>query len=140
MTTNETEEPLAGEEQDSGMERQNRPIARFVHDHPGMTIAGGIALGVLAAALIPRRNRKFVAEKSSALADAVSSTGLMLYREALERAEKAGTSLHDMAGRLSLARSSHPDPGDNDEEATPRSGLGEAIASLADHLRGRSRN
>lgn len=140
MTTNETEGPEAGGDEDTGADRPDRPIARFVHEHPGMTIAGGIALGVLAAALIPRRNRNFVTKKSSALADAVSSAGLILYREALERAEKAGAGLRDMAGQIGQARSARPDSGDGDDDEAPRAGLGEAFASLADHLRGRSRN
>lgn len=73
----------------------------FVQEHPGITIAGGIAIGVIAAALLPRRSRKFVAEKSTAMADAVSAAGLMLYREAVDRAEAAGEGVRDMADRVS---------------------------------------
>ena len=136
-------EPAEDSDSEPDVGRDVRPIARFVHQHPGMAIAAGVALGVLAAALIPRRNRKFVAEKSSALADAVSAAGLTLYREALDRAGAAGDGIRDIAGRLGhaaeskaeLAEGSAPDDG---KSPLGRFDLAEGLASLVRHLRGRS--
>jgi hypothetical protein len=65
-----------------------------------MAIAGGIAVGVLAAAILPRRTREFVSKKSSPLADAVSAAGLMVYREALERTGTASDGIRDIAERF----------------------------------------
>ncbi|MCX7865089.1 MAG: hypothetical protein N2423_08665, partial [Novosphingobium sp.] len=64
----------------------SHPVSAFVQKHPGIAIAGGVAIGILAAALIPRRNRALVTRKSSALAETLGMTGLMLLRAALERA------------------------------------------------------
>jgi len=125
--------------------RQGQPIARFVHEHPGMAIAGGIVLGMLAATLLPRRNREFVAQKSSALADAVSAAGLMLYREALDRAGETGDGIRGIAGRLGQAAIGKAEgPGNaGSEEGKQSAGgfdLAEGLAALIRHLRGRSQS
>lgn len=73
---------------------------RFVKEHPVMTVAGGLVIGALAAALIPRRNRAYVTKRTSALADAVTSASLAIASQALERAEAAGSEASDTAHRL----------------------------------------
>jgi hypothetical protein len=103
MTRTDPLEPgkTADDEEEAVQEGlEDRPIARFVHEHPGMAIAGGIALGVLAAGLLPKRNREYVARKSSALADAVSAAGIALYREALDRSENASDELRKIAVKI----------------------------------------
>lgn len=131
--TSEDGDPEAEEAQ------EQHPIARFVHEHPGMTIAGGIAIGVLAAALLPKRNREFVTEKSSALADAVSAAGLMLYREALDRAETASDGIRDITERFGPPGAGNAASDDGDDRSG-RSDLAEGLASIIRHLRGRSRD
>ena len=133
----------AGTASDGAMAPQaaGRPVARFVHERPAMVIAGGLALGALAAALLPRRNRAFVAEKSSALADAVSAAGLTLYREALDRAEAAGDGVRGIAGRLGAPGAAKPDDADSPGETASRGpDLAGSLAALLRHLRGRSRD
>jgi hypothetical protein len=135
-TAEGTESTDQGAEETEG---QERPIARFVHEHPAMVIAGGLAIGALAAALIPRRNREFVAEKSSALADAVSAAGLMLYREAMDRADAAGEGIRGIAERLGGPGST--EDADEHGDAQPgRPDLAGALASFLRHLRGESDN
>jgi len=124
---------LAAEE----TEAKERPIARFVHEHPAMVIAGGLAIGALAAALIPRRNREFVAEKSSGLADAVSAAGLMLFREAMDRADAAGEGIRGIAGRLGGQDRPQEADGHGDAQAG-RPDLASALASFMRHFRGKS--
>ena len=129
-----TDSPDLGPDETEG---QERPIARFVHEHPAMVIAGGLAIGAVAAALIPRRNREFVSEKSSALADAVSAAGLMLYREAMDRADAAGESIRGIAGKLGGPGSQ--EGVDSQGDAQPRRpDLAGALASLLRHWRGKS--
>ena len=143
MMDSEQTEPAEDVSPEAQGDHDERPIAQFVHEHPGMAIAGGIALGVMVAALLPRRNREFVAEKSSAVADAVSTAGLMLYREALDRAGAAGDGIRDIAGRLGHAGSEKDEvpgaPASKDGESpTGRFDLAEGLAALVRHLRGRS--
>ncbi len=76
------------------------PAVQFAKDHPVMTVAGGLAVGALAAALIPRRNREYVTRKSSAFADAVTTAGAALLAQAMEHAEAAGSGVRNQAGAL----------------------------------------
>jgi len=112
-------------------EGEDRPIARFVHDHPGMAIAGGIALGVLAAALLPKRNREFVVQKSSALADAVGAAGLTLFSGALDRSGQAGGDDGTVSGNAAQPHDSGSSGGFD---------LAGALSALIRHLRKASDN
>lgn len=75
-----------------------KPISRFVHDHPVATIAGALTVGVLAAALLPRRNREVVRRKAVDWADIVSTAGLALAQQAMEKAELASDAVREQAG------------------------------------------
>lgn len=79
---------------------QRRPISKFVHDHPVMTIAGGIAIGAVAAALIPKRSRQKVVGKASKWSSMVSTAALAMAREALERADSARDDLRRQADAI----------------------------------------
>ncbi len=130
---------IEGGRDEAETDTHERPVARFIHDHPGMAVAGGIVLGLLAAALIPRRNRNFVAEKSSALADAISAAGLMIYREALENAGTTGKGVRSLADRIGDRVHNRSADGDGeDTSAEPR--LSDALTSLLRKLPGRSRD
>ena len=74
-----------------------RPIARFVKEHPVLTIAGGLAAGALVAALAPRRNRAVVRRKAVDWADIVSNAAVTLAQQALDRAESAGDTVRRKA-------------------------------------------
>ncbi len=79
---------------------QRRPISKFVHEHPVMTIAGGIAIGIAAAALIPKSNRQKVVGKASKWSGIVSTAALAMAREALERADSAREDLRRQADSI----------------------------------------
>lgn len=72
----------------------------FVKQHPVLTVASGLAVGALAAALIPRRNRVYVTRRSSAFADAIGTASLALATQALQKAEAARGDIRDRAGAL----------------------------------------
>ncbi|MBV1917905.1 MAG: hypothetical protein KUG65_07570 [Sphingomonadaceae bacterium] len=76
---------------------QPRKIADFVHEHPVMCIAGGLAVGAVAAALIPRRNREIVANRTSLWGKAVAAAGAAITQQALSQVNSATTSLRDSA-------------------------------------------
>jgi hypothetical protein len=126
----------------AGEDRNRHPIARFVEEHPALTIAGGLALGALAAALLPRRNRALVAEKSSELAEAIGAASLMLYQQALDRAESAGEGIRDIAERFGETQRGKNANGasapDGHGFGLERFQLQETLSGLARHLRGRS--
>lgn len=76
----------------------------FVRDHPGLVIAGGLVVGALAAALLPRRNRERVSRGASHIAEAAAAAGLAIGRQMLDRAESASGELRrhgsDIAGKV----------------------------------------
>ena len=65
----------------------------FVREHPGLVVAGGVALGLVAGALLSRGGGKRLARHAMTLAEVAGTAGLALGRQAMERAEDAGTSL-----------------------------------------------
>lgn len=75
------------------------PAMRFVREHPVLIIAGGIAVGALAAALIPRRSRTAIGARASGLAEAATAAGLAIARQALERAGETGAELRRQGAR-----------------------------------------
>lgn len=77
-----------------------RKVANFVHEHPIATIAGGLALGAVAAALIPRRNRKFIARKTSIWADAVAAASGAIAQQAISHIEAAASGARAQAHSL----------------------------------------
>jgi len=108
MNTNE-ESTATIEEGDSGDQpvlptADQQPIhqqaAQFARQHPVITVAGGLAIGALAAALIPDRNRKYIARQSSQLAEAITATGAAIAQQAASQASSAGSTLRDQAASL----------------------------------------
>jgi len=77
------------------------PVARageFVREHPVLVIAGGLAIGALAAALLPRGNRSKVIRRAVTLAEAASAAGVLLGKQAREHAGAAGQGLRERGG------------------------------------------
>lgn len=79
----------------------HRKVASFVQEHPIATIAGGLAIGAIAAALIPRRNRKFIARKTSSWADAVTAASGAIAQQAISHIEAATSGARSQAHSLS---------------------------------------
>jgi hypothetical protein len=67
----------------------------FVRDHPGLAVAGGIALGVIAAALLPRGTGRKLARGAIGLAETFGTAGLLLGRQVRETAEATGSGLRE---------------------------------------------
>lgn len=79
-------------------------FSAFVRDHPVMAIAGGVALGILASALLPRRPVRKLAARAGGLAEVASAASLMLGRHMVEAAEHTGAEIgkqvHVVADRV----------------------------------------
>ncbi len=73
-------------------ERRDTAVA-FIKDHPGLALAGGLAVGVLVASLLPRRPRTKLGKRGAKLGDAVTATAALLARRAVDRAETTGEDL-----------------------------------------------
>jgi hypothetical protein len=114
-------------------DRPHRKVARFVHEHPVMTIAGGLAAGALAAAFIPKRNRAYIAKRTSAWADAVSAATVALAQQALEKAEAASSQVRNQADALAGRAG---DIGQAARDSVER--IGGAAADKAQRLLGRT--
>lgn len=115
-------------------EPPHRKVAQFVHEHPVLTIAGGIAAGALAAALIPKRNRDMVTKRASVWADAVSAATAAIAQQALERAEAASSQVRNQADAFAERASDLGHSAKNRIE-----GVSKAAASKAQGLIDRSR-
>lgn len=74
----------------------------FVRRHPVLTIAGGLAAGAVAAALIPRRNRAYITKQSSLLGEAIAAAGATIAQQALASLDSASTTVRDSAHSIAL--------------------------------------
>jgi hypothetical protein len=59
--------------------------------HPGIALASGLALGVVVSALLPRGSARRLAKSAAAAATVGTEAGLMLARQAREKAEAAAS-------------------------------------------------
>lgn len=78
----------------------------FVKEHPLTTLAGGLALGVLIAAIVPgpgRRLRKKATARSAVLAGALADLALAYGAKALEGAEDVAKAGQERIGDLGEA-------------------------------------
>lgn len=120
------------------VEEAGKAVADFARDHPGMVIAGGVALGLVAGGLLSRGTGRKLARHALTLAEAAGTAGLALGRQAVERAEDAGSGLRrqgeaiaEKAGRLAAPAE---EAVDNAGEAAQR--LLRKAVELAGKLRG----
>lgn len=127
----------------------------FVREHPVMTLAGGLAIGAVAAALIPRRSRRYVARQGSMIADAIAAASATIAQQALtsldtastgvrrsahavaSRAEHAGEAVIDRAGGAAQAAYGKAQALLGRKPAPPT--LGERLAARAAEIAGRFR-
>jgi ElaB/YqjD/DUF883 family membrane-anchored ribosome-binding protein len=91
---------------------QNR-VSAFVRDHPGLVVAGGVAVGLVAGALLSRGTGRRLAKHAMTIAEIAGTASLALGKDALERAEDAGGELRKqgeaLAGRASDGLRKHGD-------------------------------
>jgi hypothetical protein len=79
---------------DRNSDETSNAVVDFVRDHPGVVVAGGLALGLLAGALLaPRGSGRKIARRALSLAEAAGTASLALSRQAMDRAEDAGEGL-----------------------------------------------
>ncbi len=89
-------------------------FAGLARQYPALIIAGGIALGVAAAMMLPRKTRKSLTGRAATLAALAGEAGLTLGRQALDKAGDAtregrekfgelGESLGETLGETALA-------------------------------------
>jgi hypothetical protein len=70
-------------------------VKEFVRDHPVAVVVGGIALGLIAASLLPKGSGRRMARRAADMADTLAAAGLLYSQQAWERAESAGHDLRD---------------------------------------------
>lgn len=113
-------------------------VVDFVREHPGMVVAGGVALGLVAGALLSRGSGRKLARHALSLAEVAGTASMALGRQAMERAEDAGSGLRrqgeaiaEKAGKLAAPAE---DAVDTASEAAQR--LLRKAVELAGKLRG----
>lgn len=62
----------------------------FVKEHPVLTIAGGLAAGLLISALIPRRANRSLSKRALRIAEAGAAAALSFGQDAADKAEDGG--------------------------------------------------
>ena len=104
-------------------------VGDFVREHPLLVVAGGIAIGAVAAALLPRGTGRKLVRHAAGLAEIVGAASAVLGTRARETAEAAGAGLreHGSAAASKLERLG--------EDATSRLGqISEAAGSRLERL------
>ncbi len=74
-------------------DEESNAVVDFVREHPGLVVAGGVALGLVAGSLLSRGSGRKLARQAMTLAEVAGTAGLALGRQAMERAEDAGQGL-----------------------------------------------
>jgi ElaB/YqjD/DUF883 family membrane-anchored ribosome-binding protein len=81
-------------------EDAGKAVVDFVRDHPGIVVAGGVAVGLIAGAFLSRGSGRKLAKHALTLAEVAGTASLALGRHAAERAEDAGSELRRKGGEL----------------------------------------
>lgn len=84
----------------SAREDTQKAVSDFVRDHPVLAIAGGVALGALVSALLPKGTGRKVAGGAVSLAKVAGTTGLVLGKHLRNSAEATGASLREHGGEF----------------------------------------
>lgn len=106
-----------------------RTVTDFVRDHPLLVVAGGIAIGAIAASLLPRGAGRRIAKHAISLAELAGTAGALLGTRVRETAESAGSTLRESGDAVTERL------GRLGEGASDRLGqLGEAASARAGKL------
>jgi hypothetical protein len=88
-------------------ENAGKAVVDFAREHPGLVVAGGVALGLVAGALLSRGTGRRLAQHALTLAEVAGAAGITLGKQAMDKAEDAGEGLRrggealaERAGRL----------------------------------------
>ena len=77
--------------------------AKVARDHPLLVVAGGIAVGAVVAALLPKRTTGKLTKGARHLASVAGTAGLALGRQAIEKSSQARDAGRDI-GRQAIDR------------------------------------
>jgi ElaB/YqjD/DUF883 family membrane-anchored ribosome-binding protein len=91
-------------------ESAGKSVTDFVRDHPGAVVAGGVALGLVAGALLSRGSGRKLARHALTIAEVAGTAGLALSRQAMERAEETGDELRRQGGAIADKASQLAEP------------------------------
>lgn len=72
-------------------------LTRVVREHPVLVVAGGVAIGAVIAALLPKGTTRKVAARAASMAEVAGAAGLAFGKSARERAESTGEALRAQA-------------------------------------------
>jgi hypothetical protein len=75
-------------------------VVAFAKEHPVLTVAGGVAVGLAISALIPRSFSRKLSKRAFALAEAGATAVFAYGQEALDKSEDAGVIAKKKAGIL----------------------------------------
>jgi len=76
-------------------------VGAFVRDHPLLVVAGGIALGAVAAAMLPRGTGRKLVRRAASLAEIAGTASAILGTQLRDKAEAAGAGLREQGGVVS---------------------------------------
>lgn len=77
---------------------RTKDVSDFVKEHPLLVVAGGIALGAVAAALLPRGTGRRLAKRAISLAEVAGTAGALFGSRVRDKAEETGASLREQGG------------------------------------------
>lgn len=80
--------------------RPSEKIIAFVKEHPVLTVAGGIAAGIVVSALLPRKASRKLVGKAVNFAEAAGAATAMFGRETGEKAHALGQDARHKADEL----------------------------------------
>lgn len=70
-----------------------RSVTNFAREHPGAIVAGGVALGLIAGAVLSRGTGRKIVRHALTLAEVAGTASLALGKQAMDKAEDAGGEL-----------------------------------------------
>lgn len=108
MAQNTAEDPegvdqaaaTVGELPENPTQSRGKAVGEFVREHPALVLAGGVAIGVLVSALIPKGTSRKIARRATGLAEAATAASALLSKRVRDTAETAGTELREHGGEL----------------------------------------
>jgi len=85
--------------------RQEKPdtaaqVSAFVREHPLLVVAGGIALGAVAAALLPRGTGRKLVRRAANLAELAGTASAILGTQLREKAGEAGAGMREQGAAM----------------------------------------
>jgi ElaB/YqjD/DUF883 family membrane-anchored ribosome-binding protein len=113
-------------------------VSDFVREHRGLVVAGGVAVGLAAGALLSRGSGRKLARHALTLAEIAGAAGLTFGKDALSRAEDAGGELRKQSEALAEKATKLAEPAEEAIESASEAAqrlLKKAI-ELAGKLRG----